>query len=224
VLSSAQGLHGTSERLVHLAAGDHIALSSGEHISLSVGKRLLASVREGIRYFVRQAGIRMVAVAGDIDIKALGSCLNLMAKVEITKRANQIILRAKEEILLVGGGSYIRINKDGIEYGTSGNWEALAEKHVFVGPRNFPIPDPTVPGSHLPFSECYQLKHEVSGEVMAQIFYCAETREGTRYTGRTDDEGFTTPIYTDYPEGIVFYCDRQAHLHLRQLGKTGEST
>ncbi|MDR3322914.1 MAG: type VI secretion system tip protein VgrG [Zoogloeaceae bacterium] len=145
LLSSAQGIHSTSARATHLTAGDHMALSSGEHLSLSVGKRLLASVTDGIRYFVRQAGMKFIAAADDIDVKALKDNLNLFAKLEIRQDANKIILKAKEEILLVGGGSYIRINGGTIENGTPGVWVAYAGTHLFEPPRGMSVSLPGLP-------------------------------------------------------------------------------
>ncbi|GHT94532.1 hypothetical protein AGMMS49545_15970 [Betaproteobacteria bacterium] len=145
VLSSAQGLHGTSERTTHLTEGDHIALTSGEHLSLSVGKRLLASVTDGIRYFVRQAGMKFIAAADDIDIKALKDNLNLFAKLEIRQDANRITLKAKEEILLIGGGSYIKINGSTIENGTPGVWVAYAAAHLFEPPASMGVSLPGLP-------------------------------------------------------------------------------
>jgi type VI secretion system secreted protein VgrG len=145
VLASARGLHGTSEGTTHLLAGEHLALTSGEHVSLSVGKRLLASVTDGIRYFVRQAGMKVIAAADDIDIKALKDNLNLFAKLDMTQSANKIILKAKEEILLVGGGSYLKINGSTIENGTSGKWAAHAASHLFVAPKSMNAALPELP-------------------------------------------------------------------------------
>jgi len=145
VVSSAQGLHGTSSQMLHLAAGDHIALTSGEHVSFAVGKRLLASVTDGIRYFVRQAGMKFIAAADDIDLKALKDNLNLFAKLDITQTANKIVLKAKEEILLVGGGSYIKINASTIENGTSGTWVSYASEHLFKGPKSTNVTLPELP-------------------------------------------------------------------------------
>jgi type VI secretion system secreted protein VgrG len=135
VLSSARGLHGTSAGAMHLAAGEHIALTSTEHMSLSVGKRFLASVKDGLRHFSRRAGIRLIAMADNIDIRAVESCIKLMSKVEIKKEGNRLILRAKEEILLIGGGSYIKINAQGIEYGTAREWAVHSGKQAMEGPR-----------------------------------------------------------------------------------------
>jgi type VI secretion system secreted protein VgrG len=115
VVSSARGMHLTSQQTTHLAAGEHLALTSAEPTTLSVGKRLLASVRDGIRHFSRRAGIRLIAAADDIDVRAVENCIRLTAKKVIRKEGNRIILQAKEELLLIGGGSYLKLNAEGIE-------------------------------------------------------------------------------------------------------------
>ncbi len=134
VLSSSQGLHATSARTTHLAAGDHIALTSGENISLSVGKRLLASVTDGIRMFTRQAGMKLIAASDDIDGKALKGCINLFAKFTIKEESNRIELTAKEAIVLNGGGSTLTLDKSGIVGRTGGDWVEYAASHLLTGP------------------------------------------------------------------------------------------
>jgi type VI secretion system secreted protein VgrG len=145
VASSAQGLHLTSQQTAHLTAGEHLALTSAENLALSVGKRFLASVTDGIHYFARQAGMKLVAAADNIDIKALKDNLNLFAKQEIRGESTRITLKAKEEMLLVGGGSYLKLNASTIENGTSGRWVAYAAQHSFGSPRNLGVSLPGLP-------------------------------------------------------------------------------
>jgi type VI secretion system secreted protein VgrG len=104
-----------------------------------VGKRLLASVRDGIRHFSRRAGIRLIAAADDIDIRAVENCIHLTAKKIIRKEGNRIILQAKEELLLIGGGSYLKLNAQGIEYGTAKHWEVHAKKQKLAGPESMEL-------------------------------------------------------------------------------------
>jgi type VI secretion system secreted protein VgrG len=145
VVSSAHGNHLSSRSMTHIAAGDHLALTSGEHLSLSVGKRWLASVTDGLRFFVRQAGMKLIAAADDIDIKSLKNNLNLLAKLELSQTANRITLKAKEEILLVGGGSYIRIKGGNIENGTDGSWKVHAASTSLEGPKSLSASLPSLP-------------------------------------------------------------------------------
>ncbi|KQV42644.1 hypothetical protein ASC93_16470 [Massilia sp. Root335] len=53
----------------------------------------------------------------------------------ISTRAN-IEITAAREIVLNAGGSYLRINAEGIEHGTCGTWIAHAGAHKLEGPKN----------------------------------------------------------------------------------------
>ena len=75
----------------------------------------------------------MVAAAGNIDMQALSDSINLLAKLNITQSANTITITAKKEVVIVGGGSYVRFNAEGIEQGTNGSFVAHAATHIFVG-------------------------------------------------------------------------------------------
>jgi hypothetical protein len=83
-------------------------------MSLSAGRSLLVSVKEAIRMMAVKAGIKLVAAAADIDITALKSSIHLLAKLDITLTSNRISIGAKEEVEVIGGGSFTRWNAVGI--------------------------------------------------------------------------------------------------------------
>ncbi len=56
----------------------------------------------------------------------------------IVQVANTITITAKEELMLNGGGSYIRLNAAGIEEATAGRHVEHAAMHGMVGPKNAP--------------------------------------------------------------------------------------
>lgn len=136
VLASAAGIALTSAKSTHVASSEHVAITGGKDLSIAVGGRLFASVRESLRLFVQRAGMRLIAAAGDIDIKALSDSVNVLAKLQITHTADKIIISAREEVQIGGGGSYVRFNKGGIEHGTDGAFVAHAATHSFIGPRD----------------------------------------------------------------------------------------
>jgi len=138
VLASPAGIQSTSAQSTHVQAGGHVALTSGAHTSLSAGKSFLASARKALRLFAYKAGIRLFAYGGDIDIKALKDSISIVAKLNIVQVANKITITAKEELVLNGGGSYIRLNAAGIEEATNGKHVEYAATHSMVGPKNAP--------------------------------------------------------------------------------------
>lgn len=55
---------------------------------------------------------------------------------KIISTKGSIEFAAAEEILATAGGSYIRINKSGIEHGTPADWKVWAATHGKPGPKN----------------------------------------------------------------------------------------
>ncbi|WP_397431556.1 type VI secretion system tip protein VgrG [Pseudomonas chlororaphis] len=148
VLASPAGIALTTPRSSHIATGEHLALSSTGHTSLSIGKRLLASASQGMRLFVQNLGWRLVAVAGDIDIKALKDSINLLAKLNITANADRITITAKTELVIQGGGSATTYNAGGITHATTGPYTAHAANFAYTGAKSLAgaFPEPPKPG------------------------------------------------------------------------------
>ena len=136
VLASAAGIATTTTGDTHIASDRHTALTTGKSLSLAVGTHFFASIRQSFRLFVQKAGMKMVAAAGDIDLQALSNNIKLLAKLEITHTANRITISAKEEVVINGGGSYVKFAAGGIEHGTNGNFVAHAAHHSFVNAKN----------------------------------------------------------------------------------------
>jgi type VI secretion system secreted protein VgrG len=132
VLSSPAGIEISTAQSTHITSDGNTALTTGRSLSIASGDSLYASIRQTFRLFVHKAGMKLVAAAGDIDIQALSDSINLLAKLNITQSANTITITAKEEVVIIGGGSYVRFNADGVEHGTKGNFVAHAAAHSFV--------------------------------------------------------------------------------------------
>ncbi|HDR9039026.1 TPA: DUF2345 domain-containing protein, partial [Burkholderia vietnamiensis] len=86
--------------------------------------------------FVYQAGMRLVAAAGDIDLKALKDSINLLAKLNVTITATKIKISAQQEVEINGGGSYTRWTAGEIRSGTAGKFEVHSAGRNFTGPDN----------------------------------------------------------------------------------------
>jgi type VI secretion system secreted protein VgrG len=105
-----------------------------------------------------------------------------MAKIDITQNANRILLKAKEEILLVGGGSYLRINGATIENGTSGVWATRAAKHQFEAPAGMSasLPGlPALPEGQLKLEDLYANTQGLKGAPYKVVDVLGKTVEGT---------------------------------------------
>ena len=118
----------------------HHAITSGAHTSVSAGGSLLVAARHAVRMFAGKLGMRLIAAAGDIDIRALSQSVHLLARLEITETAEVIRISATKQLEVSGGGSYGRWNAGGIEFGSSGPLVMRVPKLVRSGAHNIPLP------------------------------------------------------------------------------------
>ncbi len=141
VIASPAGIATTTAQSTHIASDLDTAITTGKNVSIAAGDGFFASIRQTFRLFVQKAGMKLVAASGDIDVKALTDNFNLFAKLNITQTANRIVISAKEEIVINGGGSYAKFGAGGIEHGTSGTFVTRAASHHFDPAKNMAAPD-----------------------------------------------------------------------------------
>lgn len=141
VFSSSAGIATTTAQSTHIASDRNTAITTGRSVSISAGVGFFASIRETFRLFVQKAGIKFIAAAGDIDIKALSNNINLLAKLNITHTADRIVISARQEVMINGGGSYARFGASCIEFGTSGSATVHAASHNFTSAKQMAAPD-----------------------------------------------------------------------------------
>lgn len=148
LLASPVGIESTTAGSTHQASDEHHAITSGAHTSISSGKSLLAVARQAVRLFAGRAGMRLIAAAGDIDVKALKDNINVLAKLNVHMEGEKIVIHARNEVEVLGnrqvtingGTSYSRWNASGIEHGTHGVHREWAASHSLVGPKSLPLP------------------------------------------------------------------------------------
>jgi type VI secretion system secreted protein VgrG len=204
VLASPAGIEATTARTAHIAAGEHVALTSGGHISLGSSASLLASAKKAIKLFAYQQGMKLISYAADIELKALQTSINLIAKLDITLTANRIEITAKEEISLNGGGSKTAWNAEGIVHQTAGRLTAHTASFQISGPQSVPvqIPSMTPVGMGLQ-DEAFILKDSETGQLLANVKYRVMHASGIFEEGVTDAAGRTHVIRGNDPEALT---------------------
>ena len=134
LLESPAGIEIAAEQTI-AAEALHLAQTAGKNLAWAAGGSLFIAVEESLRAFAKQAGIKLVAAAGNIDASALSKAIHIFAKMTIQQSAGRVEIRAKEEVLIKGGGSYMRLVAGSIERGTSGPYNSHAAKHSFLAPK-----------------------------------------------------------------------------------------
>lgn len=194
VLASPAGIAATTGGSIHLASDQHTALTTSQDLSIANGGSLFASVRQALRLFVHKAGMRLVAAAGDIDLRALSDSVNLLAKLNITQTANRITISAKEEVVINGGGSYAKFSAGGIEQGTNGTFVAHAAKHSLPGPKSVTVAQVLPPQSKLDSAGTFHLNSHAAarGSVNAGLPYKLYKNDALEEQGVMDHNGNMT--------------------------------
>jgi type VI secretion system VgrG family protein len=144
LIAGAAGLEMTTLATAHLAAGQHVAITSGDSVSVATGKSLFASVKDKLSFFVQNAGMKLFAGKGKVEIQAQSDNIEMTAQktVKVVSAMERVEVAAKQEILLTSGGAYIRIKDGNIEIHAPGKIDIKGSSHTFAGPAgtNFVMP------------------------------------------------------------------------------------
>jgi len=202
VAASPAGIGLTSTQGTHVHAGAEVTLSSGQDTSLAVGKSLLASVAEKISLFAYNAGLKLFAAKGKVEIQAQSDDLDLIAEkvVRLLSTTSRIEIHARDEVMISAGGSFIKIDAAGITNGTSGTWTAKASMHTMPGPATQPYVMPHVLKPELQKSEL-EFRHLTDwGAPLAGAAYKATLSDGSTRKGVLDAAGIAR--VTGVPPGV----------------------
>ena len=136
-------LLGSAPQGVALTSGEHLQLSStrntminaGQHLDIGAMKNLSVTVEKALGLFVHKEGAKLVANQGDIEIQAQHNTMSLFSEKQltVTSSEDEIIISPPETLTLNGGGSYLRLSKNGIEHGSSGEFIMKTSDYLVPG-------------------------------------------------------------------------------------------
>ena len=100
--ASPAGISLTTPQLRHLAQGEHLILTCGQNTTIVTGKSLLASITEKLSLFVYNAGIKMFASKGKVEIQVQSDEMALTAQkdVHVSSTQGKVHINAEKELLL----------------------------------------------------------------------------------------------------------------------------
>jgi type VI secretion system secreted protein VgrG len=189
-----------------LAAIHALARFVGEHVSVSTGGGFFASARNALRLFVYQAGMRLIAASGDIDLKALKDNINLLAKLNVTVTATKVTISAQQEVEINGGGSYTRWTASQIKSGTSGGFEVHSASRTFVGPDS--VSSPNIPALPPEKEQLHFALQQLPGEGHQVVSEPYDLYKGGAKIGEGVTDEFGRIIVKDHQAGTPAYTAR----------------
>jgi len=138
------GLLASAPEGMALVSGGHMQFSATENLiataigdaDISTLKKFTVAAGEAVSLFAQKLGMKLFAAKGKVEIEAQSDAIGLQAdkNVEITSVAGRIVVSAKDEIILMAGGSYLKLNALGIEDGTPGDRRFKCGKFGATGP------------------------------------------------------------------------------------------
>ncbi|MBU9215099.1 type VI secretion system tip protein VgrG [Burkholderia gladioli] len=144
LMASPAGIAMSTQQSAHLAAERHINVVSGHGVHVAAGKSLIAGVADRISLFVQNAGMKLFAGKGKVEIQAHADNVELTARktVKVLAATETIEVAAEREILLTSGGAYIRLAGGNIEIHAPGKIDVKGGTHAFSGPARMPYSMP----------------------------------------------------------------------------------
>jgi type VI secretion system secreted protein VgrG len=141
LFASPSGIALSTQQSIHIASDQQTNLVSGQSTFIASGKSLVASVAEKISLFVQNAGMKLFAAKGKIEVRAYADNVELTAQkaVKLLSATDSVEAVAKQEILLTSGGAYIRIKDGNIEIHAPGKIDIKGAEHSFAGPTSMSV-------------------------------------------------------------------------------------
>ena len=133
--SAPQGVALTSGEHLQLSSTRNTMINAGQHLDIGAMKNVSVTVEKALGLFVHEDGAKLVANQGDIDIQAQHNTMGLLAKqqVTITSCEDGISISTPETLTLNGGGSYLKLSKNGIEHGSEGMMVMKVANYLIPG-------------------------------------------------------------------------------------------
>ena len=198
VLNAPQGVSISSPEGVRISSGSaSVGIVAQNNADISAMKRFTVAAGEAISMLARQAGMKLFAAKGKVEIQAQDDALDAFAKkdITVTSAEGKIEITAATELVVNCGGAYIKLSGGNIELGCPGNILLKCANAQKMGAASLNMPAPEFPKG---YGGVYSLTDE-EGKIIPQTEYKVTTADGQVFHGISDDNGKTLPIYTTMP-------------------------
>lgn len=190
-----------SPEAIRVASGEQsVGIVSGKNTDISAAKSFTVAAKETVSLFAQGEGMQLFSGNGVVDIQAQGDAMNIQAlkDVSVVSNTGKITINASQELLMTCGGAYIRMSGGNIECGCPGNILLKAANVQKMGAANINVPAKELP---MGFGGSYVLADD-KDIPFSKTMYRITTSEGAVFSGETDEEGNTLPVFTAFPSDM----------------------
>ena len=217
LLSAPNSIGLSTSEDIHFSADGQINQYANKSINQSTNKNFILHAQDKISLFAAEAGARLFAGKGKIELQAQNDQLDIVARkgVQIISTESEVIIRANKKIVLESGGSRLEISSAGIRKATGSLFEVKAGQHQFKSGEQKAYPEYKLPVLH-EYSQKFLIK-DSENQILKNMNYLAVTKSGVYYEGKTDEEGYTKRIYRPESEGMQVYLGKEAEEKLKEV-------
>ncbi|MDK3076959.1 type VI secretion system Vgr family protein [Enterobacter hormaechei] len=190
-----------SPEAIRVASGEQsVGIVSGKNTDISAAKSFTVAAKETVSLFAQGEGMQLFSGNGVVDIQAQGDAMNIQAlkDVSVVSNTGKITINASQELLMTCGGAYIRMSGGNIEFGCPGNILLKAANVQKMGAANINVPAKELP---MGFGGSYVLTDD-KDIPFSKTMYRITTSEGAVFSGETDEQGNTLPVFTAFPSDM----------------------
>jgi type VI secretion system secreted protein VgrG len=205
LLSAPEGIGAVTPKSIQLSAGEHLTATARANADFSVGRDFTVAAGQAVSLFAAQNGMKALAANGKVDIQAQRSEMGLASRddMSIASANGRVTITAKQEILLVCGGSYLRITPSGIEDGTRGDRTIHSASYQKLGPQGVSAASSLVPSAVNAFDQAYVVNWSGTPIPAGNAKYQLYSEGKLIAEGVTNEKGETSLKQSDVPQDMV---------------------
>ncbi|MFM0737749.1 type VI secretion system tip protein TssI/VgrG [Paraburkholderia xenovorans] len=210
VLASPTGIALSTQASTQISTDQHVNLISGQNTHIATGKSLLMSVTEKVSLFVQNAGMKLFAGKGKVEIRAHEDNIEVTAQktLKLVSAADKMEAAAAKGILLASGGAYIKIENGNIEIHAPGKIDIKGAEQSFAGPVSGSYPLPQLPVGDLVTQYSARFASIGSDELFAdakwlnQPYKIVDEDHNVLAQGNMPESGRLPRVMTDAPKAL----------------------
>lgn len=198
--SAPKGMALVSGEDMQLSASDNLTLTAGKQLDVGVQKNFTLAAGKQLSLYSRE-GAKLFSSQNDIDIQAQGGNLTTWSTQDThISSGRKLVVTAQDELTLICGGGYIKINGGNVEIGGPGK---LLIKNTGIRKAGSGSMQ-GVMKSFEPstFDEKFVITHPVSGKPLANQNYDIHLPDGKILSGVTDSSGNSSLIMSKAVDGL----------------------
>ncbi len=143
--TAPEGMAFTSDEHLQVAATDNIAVNAGGDISTGSMGNTAVLAEEKLGLFAQNGKLSLISDQGPVLVQAQNDAIHLSAAQKLSiSSMSDILFAGKKKVTLIGGGSYVKIEAGGIEYGTPHTYTRNIKRTLKLRPVSQPVEMPAL--------------------------------------------------------------------------------